>query len=133
MNYFLDSNICIYYLTGQYPSITEGIKTKDPIHIKIPSIVKAELLLGALKSKRRSENLKVLNTFLSYFEIIPFGDIESEIYAEIRAKLEKSGNIVGPNDLVIAATTMANSGILVTNNEKEFKRVSNLRIENWII
>lgn len=133
MNYFLDSNICIYYLTGQYPSITEVIKTKDPIHIKIPSIVKAELLVGALKSKRRSENLKVLNTFLSYFEIIPFGDIESEIYAEIRAKLEKSGNIVGPNDLVIAATTMANSGILVTNNQKEFKRVSNLRIENWII
>ena len=95
-------------------------------------MVKAELILGALKSKRRNENLKFINTFLSYFEIVPFGDNESEIYAEIRANLEKEGKIIGPNDLIIASTVMANNGILITNNEKEFKRVKNLRIKNWI-
>jgi len=97
VNIFLDSNICIYYLTGKYSVITDNIKNTDPIHIKIPSMVKAQLILGALKSKRRNENLKFINTFLSYFEIVPFGDNESEIYAEIRANLEKEGKIIGPN------------------------------------
>ena len=133
MNIFLDSNICIYYLTGKYAAITEKIQIIDPIRIKIPSMVKGELLLGALKSNRRTENLKVLNAFLSYFEIIPFGDIESEIYSEIRAKLEKQGKVIGPNDLTIASIVIANNGILVTNNEKEFKRIDELRSENWII
>jgi len=133
LNIFLDSNICIYYLTGKYAAITEKIQIIDPIRIKIPSMVKGELLLGALKSNRRTENLKVLNAFLSYFEIIPFGDIESEIYSEIRAKLEKQGKVIGPNDLTIASIVIANNGILVTNNEKEFKRIDELRSENWII
>jgi tRNA(fMet)-specific endonuclease VapC len=132
VNLFLDSNICIYYLTGKYTVITDNIKNTDPIHIKIPSMVKAELIVGALKSNKRAENLRFINTFLSYFEIVPFGDNESEIYAEIRANLEKEGKIIGPNDLIIASTVMANNGILITNNEKEFKRVKNLRVENWI-
>ena len=132
MNIFLDTNICIYYLTGKYSVITGNIKNTDPIHIKIPSIVKAELIVGALKSKKRNENLRFINTFLSYFEIVPFGDNESEIYAEVRTNLEKAGKIIGPNDLIIASTVMANNGVLITNNDKEFKRVKNLRIENWI-
>ncbi len=132
MNYFLDSNICICYLTGRSPKITECIRNTDPIHIKIPSLVKAELLVGALKNKKHEENLKVINNFLSYFEIIPFGDIEADIYAEIRSILEKKGKIIGPNDLIISATVMANNGILITNNEKEFKRIDNLRITNWL-
>lgn len=132
MNIFLDTNICVYYLTGKYPVITEKIRDSDPIHIKIPSIVKAELYVGALKSKQRNNNLLQINKFLSYFEIVPFGDIESEIYAEVRTQLEKEGKIIGPNDLLIASTVLANNGILVTNNEKEFNRVINLRIENWI-
>lgn len=132
MNIFLDSNICIYYLTGRYPQVTENIKNTDPVNIKIPSLVKAELIVGALKSEKESENLKVINSFLSYFEIIPFGDTESEIYAEIRASLEKKGKIIGPNDLIIASTVIANNGILITNNEKEFTRVENLRVQNWI-
>jgi tRNA(fMet)-specific endonuclease VapC len=132
VNLFLDSNICIYYLTGKYTVITENIKNTDPIHIKIPSMVKAELIVGALKSNKRAENLRFINTFLSYFEIVPFGDDESDIYAEIRANLEKEGKIIGPNDLIIASTVMANNGTLITNNEKEFKRIKNLRVENWI-
>lgn len=132
MNIFLDTNICVYYLTGKYDIITENIKKSDPIHVKIPSIVKAELYLGAFKSKKKNDNLLQINKFLSYFEIVPFGEIESEIYAEIRAQLEKEGNIIGPNDLIIASVVMANNGILITNNEKEFKRVKNLRIENWL-
>ena len=132
MNYFLDSNICIYYLTGRYPEITECIRNTNPVHIKIASLVKAELLVGALKSKKQAENLKIINNFLSYFEVVPFGDVEADIYAEIRSTLEKQGKIIGPNDLIISATVMANNGILVTNNEKEFNRVENLRVANWL-
>ena len=132
MNIYLDSNICIYYLTGKYPVITENIKKTDPVHIKIPSLVKAELITGALKSKKQTENLQIINTFLAYFEVIPFGDNESEVYAEIRASLEPEGRIIGPNDLIIASTVMANNGTLITNNEKEFRRVNHLRVHNWI-
>jgi len=132
VNIFLDSNICIYYLTGKYSSITDNIKNTDPMHIKIPSIVKSELLVGALKSKKTTENLNAINSFLSYFELISFGENESEIYAEIRSKLEIAGKIIGPNDLIIASTVMANNGILITNNEREFRRVEGLRVQNWI-
>ncbi|EMF83300.1 toxin-antitoxin system, toxin component, PIN family [Leptospira weilii serovar Topaz str. LT2116] len=66
------------------------------------------------------------------FEIIGFNDIESEIYAEVRSVLETQGIPIGPNDLLIASIVLSSNGILVTNNEKEFKRIPNLKIESWL-
>ncbi|EMY12057.1 toxin-antitoxin system, toxin component, PIN family [Leptospira weilii str. Ecochallenge] len=66
------------------------------------------------------------------FEIIGFNDIESEIYAEVRSDLETQGIPIGPNDLLIASIVLSSNGILVTNNEKEFKRIPNLKIESWL-
>lgn len=95
-------------------------------------MVKAELLYGVERSTKREENLQKIRQFLLPFEIVSFGNQEAERYAIVRAELDRAGTPIGPNDLVIAATTAENDGILVTNNEKEFKRVSGLKIENWM-
>ncbi|EMJ90024.1 type II toxin-antitoxin system tRNA(fMet)-specific endonuclease VapC [Leptospira meyeri] len=132
MNYFLDTNICIYFLKGINVKIENNIKKLNPNRIKIPSIVKAELLLGALKSQNPKKNRDIVLDFVDPFEIIGFNDVESEIYSEIRSNLELKGLPIGPNDLIIASIVLNNNGILVTNNEKEFSRIQSLKIENWV-
>ncbi len=133
MIYYLDSNICIYFLKGLYSSIMENIKNINPDNIKIPSIVKGELLYGAEKSEQRTKNLTRINQFLEPFEIVPFDNNCSVVYSRIRADMEQKGTGIGPNDYIIAATVLAKNGILVTNNTKEFERIKNLRIENWVV
>ncbi|TGK27869.1 type II toxin-antitoxin system VapC family toxin [Leptospira yasudae] len=132
MNYFLDTNICIYFLKGKSENIEKNIRKLNPNRIKIPSVVKAELLLGAFKSNDKKKNREVVLSFLDPFEIIGFNDIESEIYAEVRSDLEIQGIPIGPNDLLIASVVLSSNGILITNNEKEFKRIPNLKVENWV-
>lgn len=132
MKYFLDTNICIYFLKGVSDKLHYKFLQTNPNDIKIPSIVKAELLYGIEKSMKKKENLKFINNFLLPFEIIPFDDFATEFYSKIRFSLEKKGNIIGPNDLLIAATVLSNKGTLVTNNSKEFKRVKGLKVVNWV-
>jgi tRNA(fMet)-specific endonuclease VapC len=131
LKFFLDTNICIYYLNGQYETVQKKLLSKHPMDVRIASIVRAELLYGARKSRHREQNEEIIKRFLQPFEIAPFGAPEAEMYAEIRATLEQAGKIIGPNDLILAATVLANGGILVTNNENEFKRVKSLKTENW--
>lgn len=130
--YFLDTNTCIYYLKGKHESIKKKILSTAPNDIAIPSVVKAELLLGAYKSRNREDNLEKLEKFLQPFEIFPFFDLVTYVYADIRSVLEKNGQLVGPNDLIIASIVKFHEGILVTNNADEFKRIKGLNIENWI-
>lgn len=129
--YFLDSNTCIYYLNGKSESIRKRILATPPADIKIPALVKAELLLGAYKrnlSERRRERLE---EFLSPFEVMAFDDSVSYVYATIRKKTEENGTIVGPNDLMIAAIVKFHEGILVTRNTTEFSRIDGLLLESW--
>ncbi len=132
MSYFLDTNICIYFLKGSFPVLKEKLLSHSPKEIFIPSIVKAELFYGAQKSLNKKENLKKLELFLAPFTITPFGDKESVIYGNIRANLERRGLSIGSNDLIIASIVVANNGILVTKNIKEFSRIKGLKIEDWI-
>jgi len=133
MNYYLDTNICIYFLKGLNKKIADKMKTVSPGKIKIPSIVKAELLHGARKSSIVEENLNKINKFLEPYDVVEFGDEASVFYSIIRSGLEKAGEPIGPNDLIIASTVMAAGGILVTNNIREFSRVEGLVIENWTV
>jgi len=130
--YFLDANTCIYYLNGKYDSVRRRLLSTPPNNIAIPSVVKAELLLGSYKSKKRKDNLEKLEKFLQPFEVIPFFDLVTYVYADIRSTLEKTGQIVGPHDLIIASIVKFHDGILVTNNVVEFQRIKGLKIENWI-
>ncbi len=131
MSYFLDTNICIYLLKGAYPHLADKIMTYHPDEIKIPAVVKAELLYGAEKSVKRKENMELIEALLMPMDIVPFGDSAAGHYASVRSTLERAGTPIGPNDLLIAATVLAENGILVTNNVREFERVPALQIEDW--
>jgi tRNA(fMet)-specific endonuclease VapC len=130
---FLDTNTCIYYLNGKYPSILKHFQNNRPGQIMIPSIVKAELLYGVERSQRKIENRKTVQQFLDAFQIVNFDSEAAVQYSTIRTQLELAGTPIGPNDLLIASIVIANNGILVTNNTKEFSRVPSLHIENWIL
>jgi tRNA(fMet)-specific endonuclease VapC len=129
---FLDANTCIYYLKGSYISVLEEFKKRKPAEIKIPAIVKAELLLGVEKSAQRDKNRELYNRFLEPFEIVAFDDAASVHYARIRAGLEKEGKIIGPNDLIIAATVLSRKGTLVSHNTRKFMNVPGLLLEDWV-
>lgn len=129
--YFLDTNTCIFYLNGRSPSVRDKILSTPPHQIRICSVVKAELLLGAYKSHRKQDNLEKVEAFLEPFEIVPFDDQATYVYADIRSKAETSGRNVGPNDLLIAAIVLFHGGTLITNNVDEFSRVDGLSIDDW--
>lgn len=131
MNYYLDTDICIFALRGKFPAIQEWIKSFSPDKIKIHSIVKAELLLGALKSPNSKRVQEIIERFLEPFEVIPFSNQCALVYSNIRYHLEKAGQIIGPNDLLIASSVLANQGTLVTHNIKEYSRIRNLKIQDW--
>jgi len=129
--YFLDTNTIIDYLRGHNIHIRDMFRTISPKNLKIPSIVKAELMVGKYDGKTPVHDIQRMTEFISTFEIVQFGDEESEIYGRIRAELESEGKIIGPNDMIIASTVLAHGGVLVTNNTKEFNRVKGLRVEDW--
>ncbi len=130
--YFLDTNTCIYFLNGKYESIKNKILSTPPNAIAIPSIVKAELLLGAYKSKNKTVNVEKVEQFLDPFEIFPFVDLMTYVYVEIRTSTESVGTNIGPNDLFIASIVKFHEGVLVTNNVREFERIDGLQIDNWV-
>jgi len=132
MTFFLDTNICINFLVGKNPPLLNKIMSFNPNDIKIPAIVKAELIHGAEKSIKRDENHVKICAFLLPFEIIPFDSAGADFYGKIKATIEKKGMLIGPNDLIIAATALARNAILVTDNTNEFNRVEGLVMENWI-
>lgn len=131
MSYFLDSNTCIYFLKGLHVNIQKNLQTRKPQEIKIPAMVVAELLFGAAHSKRVKQNRETVITFLVPYEIVPFDATAAEMYSRVRSQLASSGTPIGPNDLIVAATVMAHQGTLVTNNQREFKRVKKLKVTNW--
>ena len=131
MTYFLDNNICIYTLKGLYPKIQVHMKSHVPSEISIPSIVLAELYYAAVKSTAREKVIQRLQELIAPLHIVAFDSRSAMIYGTIRAELESMGRVIGSNDLVVAATTLGNGGILVTHNVKEFSAVPGLRIEDW--
>ena len=131
MKYYLDSNICIFYLRNPQGELARKINSFNNDDIKIPAVVKGELLTGAMKSTRRDRNINEVLAFLGQFEIIPFDDDSAWTYGEIKSALELKGQPIGYNDTIIAATVLAHNGILITNNTREFIRVEGLECEDW--
>lgn len=131
MTYLLDTNTCIKYLNGTSDKIRDNLGSKQPEEINVCSVVKGELYYGALKSAKSEKNLYKVRDFLDCFLSLPFDDTVAEKYGEIRAKLEKAGTPIGPNDLFIAAIAASNDKTLVTNNTREFRRVEGIKLEDW--
>ena len=127
----LDTNICVYLIKKKPEKLIQKFSTKEIDEIAISTITVSELEYGVEKSMYTDKNKIALIQFLAPFEIVLYDYSAACQYGYIRAKLEREGTIVGSMDLLIAAHAKANDLILVTNNEKEFKRVDGLKIENW--
>jgi tRNA(fMet)-specific endonuclease VapC len=131
MKYLLDTNTCIAFLKGNQ-TVVEKIRMVGIENLCLCSIVKAELWFGACKSERVTANQAVLKEFFAQFSSVSFDDNPIEHYGEIRALLSKAGKPIGANDFLIAAIAKANQLTLVTNNTREFIRVSDLLLEDWL-
>lgn len=129
--YLLDANILIDISRHKLRYAYDMLMLNDASLFKVPAIVKAELLLGAEKSKNPEEERLKVESLLLPFDIVPFDETCAVQYARIRAHLERKGQTIGGNDYLIAATALAHSAVLVTNNVNEFKRVPGLSIESW--
>ena len=129
--FLLDTNACIKALNRSSQAVIDRLSQTNPSEVRLCSIVKAELLYGARHSTHVAENLRILERFFTPFISIPFDDICSDCYGLIRADLAGRGQLIGPNDLMIAAVAKANDLTLVTHNTKEFVRVPGLRMEDW--
>jgi tRNA(fMet)-specific endonuclease VapC len=132
IKYLIDTNICIYIMNKRPIGIIHKFKQFDVGEIGVSTITVSELQYGVAKSKNRRSNEQRVEEFLSPLAILPYDEIATTIYGDIRLQLEKSGVPIGPLDLLIAAQGLSRNIVLITNNEKEFKRVHNLKVENWV-
>jgi len=130
--YLLDTNICVYIIKKKPPEVLATLKTKSKSGIAVSSLTVAELEYGIEKSEAKEKNRISLIELLSIFTIIPFDDKDAVEYGRIRTDLEKKGTVIGDIDMLLAAQARCNELIFVTNNSKEFDRVENLRLENWV-
>jgi tRNA(fMet)-specific endonuclease VapC len=130
MMYLLDTNTLIYYFKGM-GNVAKRLLSTSPSEIALSTIVLFELEVGIAKSMSPRKRKAQLQEFTSLVNIVSFDRAAAELAAEIRAKLEKRGVLIGPYDILVAASALATNSTLVTHNTKEFERVESLRIEDW--
>ncbi len=132
MIYMLDTNICSYIIRNTPERIRIKLKKVEQEHeLALSSIVVSELFYGAYK-KNSERLINLIKSFVENFTIYSFDIKAAEIYGKIRAKLERKGSVIGAYDLQIAAHAVSLNAVIITNNEKECRRIENLKVENWI-
>lgn len=131
MRYMLDTNICVYAIKHKPENVFKHLQEINPQDICISSITYAELVYGVEKSNAREKNKVALSLLLSNISVLRFDDNAAEEYGKIRADLQKKGVSIGSLDMLIAGHALSSECILVTNN-KEFERVTDLVLENWV-
>lgn len=131
MSYLLDTNICVYWLKGsetvEHKAVQVGLDT-----IVLSFITLSELYYGAYKSQRATENLDAVRKLADTLGCIESDEEICRMFGKLKADLEKDGKIIDDADLFIAACALANDAVLVTNNEKHFKRIKGLKLANWL-
>ena len=129
--YLLDTNICIYLRQNRPPEVAARFRRLKHGDAAISIITYGELRYGAERSQQRAKALESLARLVSFLPVLPLPEEAGAAYGEIRASLESQGQMIGNNDLWIGAHAKATGLILVTNSEREFRRISALRIQNW--
>lgn len=128
--YLLDTDTCIYALKQKHGVLDRMLtKPRDSIHLSV--ITESELRFGVAKSKSATQALQLLENFLRPLQVVEYESADAIAYARIREALESKGKPIGPLDTLIAAQAVARDFTLVTNNEREFRRVAGLHVENW--
>lgn len=128
-HYLIDTNICIYYIKGQYDLNKKFIEA-GYANCSISEITYAELLYGVEKSLHKEKNKKALSDFMINMKVISIFD-SLEIFAKEKVRLKNSGILIPDFDLLIGASAIINNMNLVTNNVRHFKRMKNLKIVDW--
>jgi len=131
MRYLLDTNACVDYLTGRYPGLVDRVQRSRPENLCLSSIAAAELRYGAEKSAQKERNHSLLDVLLDQIECLTFDTEAALAYGQLRASLERQGQPIGPNDMLIAAHALSIDATVVTDNVREFGRVPGLALENW--
>jgi tRNA(fMet)-specific endonuclease VapC len=131
MLYMLDTNICIGIMKG-HPRLQARLRELSTERMILSGIVLAELYFGVCKSLHRSQNERALLDFCAMCKVWDWPKEASQKYGEIRASLQAQGQVIGANDLLIAAHALSADAILVTNNLREFNRIPELILENWL-
>ena len=131
IRYLLDTNICIYVINHRPAAVLARFLEHEADGLGLSAITVSELYWGVRKS-RSSKNLTALEKFLSPLTLLDYDVEAAKHYGVLRAHLDKKGSPIGPLDQQIAAHALALDVTLVTNNVREFKRVPQLRVENWV-
>jgi tRNA(fMet)-specific endonuclease VapC len=131
LRYLLDTDICIYVMKSRPPPLRARFNSVEG-QLAISSITLAELNYGAENSARPTDNLSVIAQFAARLAVLPFAEKAAAHYGQIRAELRRAGQPVGPFDMLIAAHARGEGLVLVTNNLREFQKISGLRVENWV-
>ncbi|BCL34658.1 type II toxin-antitoxin system tRNA(fMet)-specific endonuclease VapC [Nostoc sp. MS1] len=132
MQYLLDTNICIYLIKQKPQKVLDKFQTLSIFEIGISSITVAELEYGVAKSQQKEKNRTALLQFLLPLEIVEFNQASATIYGSIRSYLESQGSVIGAMGMLIAAHALSLGVTLVSNNIREFSRIPNLLLENWV-
>lgn len=120
----------IALLTGRHFPLEEKIRAQKADAIGVSSIVAFELYYGAFASERLDRNLAAIDG--TRFSVVPFDQSDARRAGAIRAELKAQGTPIGPFDVLIAGQALARNLTLVTNNVREFRRVPNLKVEDWL-
>jgi len=129
--YLLDTNICIYIAKHNPPAVRARFAQHTADELVMSVITLGELRFGAEKSQSQERAMAVISQLQSVIQIAVLTEAVGDHYGQIRANLHKIGQPIGNNDLWIAAHARAEGWVLVTNNEREFRRVDGLQVENW--
>lgn len=129
--FLLDTNTCIYAIRRRPPAVLARLNATRPGEVSLSVIVAMELEVGAMRAQARAY-APAVRAWLSAFDVLPLEDAAREHFARIKFDLMARGQLIGPMDLLIAAHALALGATLVTNNQREFKRVKGLKTENWV-
>lgn len=128
--YLLDTDTVIYSLKG-HPTVKINLERHRNAILKISVVTLMELYYGAFKSQKVMSNLGKIKTIEEAIEIVPLARESAEVFAMLKANLQKAGTPLDDFDLILAACALAHDLVLVTNNIKHFKRIEGLRLANW--
>jgi tRNA(fMet)-specific endonuclease VapC len=129
--YLLDTNICIYAINRKPASVINAIKEKSVLGLYISSITLAELEYGIENSLQQDRNRIALQKFISVFNVLDFDAEDAISYGKLRSRLKRTGKLIGPLDMLLAAQALSKDLVFVTNNASEFERVEGLQVEDW--
>ncbi len=132
IRYMLDTDTCIALIKNRPVSMRSRLTLLTPADVGISSIVAAELWFGIANSLKKKKNESALKDFLDFVTLLDWPCEASPLYGQVRAQLQKRGTPIGAMDLLIASHALFLDTVLVTNNTREFERVSDLKIENWL-